>query len=315
MNKASPNFRIGNGYDIHRLVEGRNLIIGGIKLNHPENLGLDGHSDADVLSHSIMDALLGALSLGDIGKYFPPSDQKWKNADSLFLLSKVIGLIRKQGWEINNIDSVIVAERPKILPYVEQMKKNISKTLQIEDNLIGVKATTNEKLGPEGREEGISCHSVVLLEKKKMKKFYMIKDKIRNFCLLVIFLLVFLFQSNFQNQTAIAMDNYRNALITEELRLKVPSKFKEVWLKTEKKVWEPWLSIQDGFLGRQIFWDKEREEALILVYWKNKELWKSISMKEVNKMQDKFEDDVKTSLNVNVNPFELIYEGELVKQG
>ena len=148
-----------------------------------------------------------------------------------------------------------------------------------------------------------------------MKKFYMIKDKIRNFCLLVIFLLVFLFQSNFQNQTAIAMDNYRNALVTEELRLKVPSKFKEVWLKTEKKVWEPWLSIQDGFLGRQIFWDKEREEALILVYWKNKELWKSISMKEVNKMQDKFEDDVKTSLNVNVNPFELIYEGELVKQG
>tara|TARA_B100001029_G_C14696890_1_gene252765 strand:+ start:49 stop:552 length:504 start_codon:yes stop_codon:yes gene_type:complete len=167
MNKASPNFRIGNGYDIHRLVEGRNLIIGGIKLNHPENLGLDGHSDADVLSHSIMDALLGALSLGDIGKYFPPSDLKWKNADSLLLLSKVIELIRKQGWEINNIDSVIVAERPKILPYVEQMKKNISKTLQIEDNLIGVKATTNEKLGPEGREEGISCHSVVLLEKKK----------------------------------------------------------------------------------------------------------------------------------------------------
>ena len=148
-----------------------------------------------------------------------------------------------------------------------------------------------------------------------MKKFYMIKDKIRNFCLLVIFLLVFLFQSNFQNQTALAMDNYQNALVTEELRLKVPSKFKEVWLKTEKKVWEPWLSIQDGFLGRQIFWDKEREEALILVYWKNKELWKSISMKEVNKMQDKFEDDVKTSLNVNVNPFELIYEGELVKQG
>ena len=143
----------------------------------------------------------------------------------------------------------------------------------------------------------------------------MIKDKIRNFCLLVIFLLVFLFQSNFQNQTALAMDNYQNALVTEELRLKVPSKFKEVWLKTEKKVWEPWLSIQDGFLGRQIFWDKEREEALILVYWKNKELWKSISMKEVNKMQDKFEDDVKTSLNVNVNPFELIYEGELVKQG
>ena len=135
--------RIGNGYDIHRLVKGRNLVIGGIKLEHPDNLGLEGHSDADVLCHSIMDALLGALSLGDIGKYFPPSEKKWKNADSLILLSKVIELIRKEGWEINNIDSVIIAEKPKI------------------------KATTNERLGPEGREEGISCHSVVLLLKKE----------------------------------------------------------------------------------------------------------------------------------------------------
>ena len=160
-------FRIGNGYDIHRLVRGRNLIIGGVKLQHPDNLGLDGHSDADVLSHSIMDALLGALSLGDIGKYFPPSNQKWKDADSLLLLSKVIELIRGQGWEVNNIDSVIVAERPKIKPYVDLMKSNISKILQVEDSFIGIKATTNEKLGPEGREEGISCHSVVLLEKKK----------------------------------------------------------------------------------------------------------------------------------------------------
>ena len=101
-------FRIGNGYDIHRLVEGRKLIIGGVKFQHPDNLGLDGHSDADVLSHSIMDALLGALSLGDIGKYFPPSEKKWKNADSLFLLSKVIELIRKEGWEVNNIDSCLL---------------------------------------------------------------------------------------------------------------------------------------------------------------------------------------------------------------
>ena len=159
-------FRIGNGYDIHRLVEGRNLIIGGIKLQHPENLGLDGHSDADVLIHSIMDALLGAISLGDIGKFFPPTDEKWKNADSLILLSKVIELIREEGWEVNNIDSVIVAERPKIKPHVEAMKKNISEILHIDENLIGIKATTNEKLGPEGREEGISCHSVVLLEKQ-----------------------------------------------------------------------------------------------------------------------------------------------------
>ena len=166
MTNNSPRFRIGNGYDIHRLVEGRNLILGGVKLNHPDNLGLDGHSDADVLSHSIMDALLGALSLGDIGKYFPPTDAKWKNADSLFLLSKVIDLIRQEGWEINNIDSVIVAERPKFKPHIELMKKNISEILNIDGNLIGIKATTNEKLGPEGREEGISCHSVVLLERK-----------------------------------------------------------------------------------------------------------------------------------------------------
>lgn len=159
-------FRLGNGYDIHRLVEGRKLILGGVELEHPDNLGLDGHSDADVLIHSIMDALLGALSLGDIGKYFPPSDQKWKNANSLFLLSKVIKLLRDKGWEVTNIDSVIVAERPKIKPYVAQMRKNISNILDIDEDLIGIKATTNEKLGPEGREEGISCHAVVLLEKE-----------------------------------------------------------------------------------------------------------------------------------------------------
>ena len=166
MTNTSPKFRIGNGYDIHRLVVGRQLIIGGVILKHPDNLGLDGHSDADVLTHSIMDALLGALSLGDIGKYFPPSDEKWKDANSLFLLSEVIGLIRKEGLEVNNIDSVLVAERPKIKPFIELMKKNISNTLKIDDSFIGIKATTNEKLGPEGREEGISCHSVVLLEKK-----------------------------------------------------------------------------------------------------------------------------------------------------
>ena len=165
MNIRSPKFRIGNGYDIHRLVKGRDLIIGGVKLDHPDNLGLDGHSDADVLCHSISDALLGALSLGDIGKYFPPTEERWKNADSLFLLSRVVSLVNKQGWEINNIDSVIVAERPKIKPFVDSMKQNISKTLGINDNYVGIKATTNEMLGPEGREEGISCHSVVLIEK------------------------------------------------------------------------------------------------------------------------------------------------------
>ena len=160
-----PKFRIGNGYDIHQLIKGRDLIIGGVKLFHPDNIGLDGHSDADVLSHAIMDALLGALSLGDIGKYFPPTDEKWKNADSLVLLSKVVELVKNQGWEITNIDSVIVAERPKFLPHIDSMKDNISKVIGLEKDLIGIKATTNETLGPEGREEGISCHSVVLLEK------------------------------------------------------------------------------------------------------------------------------------------------------
>ena len=159
------DIRIGNGYDIHQLKKGRDLIIGGEKLKHPDDLGLDGHSDADVLVHSIMDAILGALSLGDIGKYFPPSDQKWKNANSILLLSRVVGIIKDKGWVINNIDSVLIAERPKLLPFIENMKNNISNAINIEKDLIGIKATTNESLGPEGREEGISCYSVVLLGK------------------------------------------------------------------------------------------------------------------------------------------------------
>ena len=167
MTYKSPKIRIGNGYDIHRLVKGRALIIGGVELFHPNNLGLDGHSDADVLSHSIMDALLGALSLGDIGKYFPPTDEKWKDADSLVLLSKVVEIIRNKGWAINNLDSVIVAERPKFLPHINEMKENISTVMNLDKELIGIKATTNETLGPEGREEGISCHSVVLLGKEE----------------------------------------------------------------------------------------------------------------------------------------------------
>ncbi len=166
MNNLYPQFRIGNGYDIHKLIEGKKLILGGVLLNHPNGLGLDGHSDADVLCHSIMDALLGSLTLGDIGKYFPPTDDEWKNADSLELLSKIVKLIRKKGWEINNIDSVIIAERPKLKPYIDIMKEKISNKINLNQNLIGIKATTNEELGPEGREEGISCHSVVLLLKK-----------------------------------------------------------------------------------------------------------------------------------------------------
>ena len=142
-----------------------------------------------------------------------------------------------------------------------------------------------------------------------------IKKQIINFSLLCIFLLVCLFQNNSQSLNALPMDNYKKDLITEELRLKVPSDLKEVWLEAEKKVWEPWLSTQDGFLGRQIFWDKGKEEALILVNWENKKLWKNISSKEVNQIQEKFEENVKASLNVYENPFKLIYEGELLKQG
>ena len=148
-----------------------------------------------------------------------------------------------------------------------------------------------------------------------MKIKFNVKEKIKNLSFLFIFLLIFLFQINSPILNALPMNNDQNGIVTEELRLKIPSKFKKIWLQAEKEVWEPWLSIQDGFLGRQIFWDKEKEEALILVNWENKKLWKSISMNEVNEVQEKFEENVKTSLNTNFNPFELIYEGELVKQG
>ena len=148
-----------------------------------------------------------------------------------------------------------------------------------------------------------------------MRLIFIIKKRIKYFYFLFIFLFSLLFQSNSQIINALSMDNFNNDLITEQLRLKVPSELKQVWIKAEKKVWEPWLSSQDGFLDRQIFWDKEKEEALILVYWKNKKLWKSIPIQEVNEIQNKFDENVKKSLNINENPFKLIYEGELFKQG
>ena len=157
------NIRIGNGYDIHCLIAGRPLIIGGELLEHPDGLGLDGHSDADVLVHAIMDALLGALSLGDIGKYFPPDDPQWKGANSLKLLEQVNSLIKQQGWQVVNIDAVVIAERPKLKPHIETIRARIAGSLDVKPDQVGVKATTNEKLGPEGREEGISCHAVALL--------------------------------------------------------------------------------------------------------------------------------------------------------
>ena len=140
------------------------------------------------------------------------------------------------------------------------------------------------------------------------------KTRMKNFFLLWLFILVFLFQNNSQITRAITMNNYQSKIVVEELRLKVPTEFRDVWIKAEEKIWEPWLSVKDGFMGRQIFWDKEKEEALILVKWKNKKLWKSISSKEVNDVQEKFEDSIKKTLNLSENPFTLIYEGELEKQ-
>lgn len=155
------NIRIGNGYDIHRLVSGRSLILGGVQISH--EMGLLGHSDADVLTHAIMDAMLGALSLGDIGHYFPPTDPQWAGADSLVLLSQVDRLVREKGWQVSNIDSVVVAERPKLKPHIEKMRDRLANVLALKPDQIGIKATTNEKLGPVGREEGICAYAVALL--------------------------------------------------------------------------------------------------------------------------------------------------------
>ena len=147
-----------------------------------------------------------------------------------------------------------------------------------------------------------------------MKLNLNLKKKFQRFCLVLICLVILIFQSDMPNLKALTVDNYQGEMVIEELRLKVPSGIKAAWLNAEKEIWEPWLSSQDGFLGRQLFWDKEKEEALILVNWKNKKLWKSIPKSEVNLVQQKFEDKVKAALNVGDNPFELIYEGELDKQ-
>jgi 2-C-methyl-D-erythritol 2,4-cyclodiphosphate synthase len=157
------DLRIGNGYDIHQLVGDRPLILGGITI--PHDRGLLGHSDADALTHAIMDAMLGALSLGDIGHYFPPTDPQWAGADSQKLLIQVHELIQAEGWRIGNLDTVIVAERPKIKPHISAMRDRLAASLQIEPNQIGIKATTNEKMDAIGREEGIAAYAVALLIK------------------------------------------------------------------------------------------------------------------------------------------------------
>lgn len=153
--------RIGQGYDVHRLVEGRKLILGGVEIPHTK--GLLGHSDADVLVHAIMDALLGACALGDIGKHFPDNNNEYKNADSIELLKKVCELINNNGYEIVNIDSTIIAQNPKLAPYIERMRENIAVACSININQISVKATTEEHLGFTGQEEGISSSAVCLL--------------------------------------------------------------------------------------------------------------------------------------------------------
>ncbi|MEB3317238.1 MAG: 2-C-methyl-D-erythritol 2,4-cyclodiphosphate synthase [Cyanobacteriota bacterium] len=159
------DLRIGQGYDIHRLVTGRPLILAGHTLIHPQGLGLDGHSDADVLTHALMDALLGAMSLGDIGQHFPPGDPRWKDADSLVLLDHVMALGRERGWELINVDLVVVAERPKLRPHIDAMKATLAERLAVSPDQVGLKATTNEGLGPTGREEGIAAYAVALLRR------------------------------------------------------------------------------------------------------------------------------------------------------
>ena len=159
------NLKIGNGYDVHQLVQGRKLILGGVTIPHTK--GLLGHSDADVLIHAIIDSLLGAASLPDIGTQFPDTDDKYKNISSIVLLEKTKELIEENNYSIINIDSIIVAQKPKISNYIQEMKINISSALKIDIDKINIKATTEEHLGFTGKEEGISSYAVCLLEKNK----------------------------------------------------------------------------------------------------------------------------------------------------
>ena len=157
--------RIGQGYDVHKLVKGRDLILGGIKIEH--KLGLLGHSDADVLTHAIMDALLGALALGDIGCWFPDNDPKHKNADSLKLLTEILSSSEFKDWELVNLDSTIIAQKPKLANHLKDMRANYAKIFNCDLSQISIKATTTEKLGFAGREEGIAANAVLILQKKE----------------------------------------------------------------------------------------------------------------------------------------------------
>lgn len=154
-------FRVGIGYDVHQLKDGLPLTLGGVRIEHSK--GLVGHSDADVLIHAVCDALLGAAALGDIGKHFPDTDPKYKGIDSRLLLKETARLTREKGYEINNIDSILCMQKPKVAPYIHQMRQNLAETMGIDIDQVSVKATTTEHLGFEGREEGISAYAVTIL--------------------------------------------------------------------------------------------------------------------------------------------------------
>jgi 2-C-methyl-D-erythritol 2,4-cyclodiphosphate synthase len=156
--------RVGHGYDVHRLVEDRKLILGGVEVTYQK--GLLGHSDADVLTHAVMDALLGAAALGDIGKHFPDTDERYKGADSIKLMEHVVRFLDEKGYYVENIDCTIIAQRPKLASYIPQMKECLAKTAGIDADCVNVKATTEEKLGFTGEGLGIACHAVALIEKK-----------------------------------------------------------------------------------------------------------------------------------------------------
>jgi 2-C-methyl-D-erythritol 2,4-cyclodiphosphate synthase len=158
------DFRVGIGYDAHQFIEGRPFILGGVTIEHTK--GLQGHSDADALSHAISDAILGAAALGDMGKYFPDTDLKWKNADSLTMLKECLHLVKEKGWVIGNVDSTIICQKPKLAGYIGPMIQKIAETLEVSADKISIKAKTTEEMGFEGRQEGLSTQAVVLLQKE-----------------------------------------------------------------------------------------------------------------------------------------------------
>lgn len=157
--------RIGHGYDVHRFAEGRKLILGGVAVDFA--MGLDGHSDADVLVHALMDAMLGAVGAGDIGTHFPDTDMRYKGISSMRLLEQVCAIVAEKGYRVENVDMTIIAQKPKLMPYISQMRENIAAQLSVDTNCVNIKATTEEGLGFTGAMEGVACHAVCLLEERK----------------------------------------------------------------------------------------------------------------------------------------------------